>query len=474
MSAQTPSSHQLRFVEKLGYGLGDTASNFVFHTFNIFLFYYYTDVFGIPAAAVGTLFLVARLWDAVNDPMMGAIADRTRTRWGKYRPYLLWMALPYGILGYVMFANPELSAQGRLVYAYVTYTVMMMAYTAINIPYSALMGVMTPSSAERTVLSSYRFVCAFTGQLLITFSARPLVALIGDGDEAAGFKGAMAIFAVAAVGLFLFTFAVTRERVAPPAGQRADLRKELGLLVRNQPWVILFAAAIFTLANVAVRGAVTLHYFKYYVGDDGSPFIGFLDRSTLFMTSGTVALILGVACTKWFSSRWGKRELMVGLTLANAAAMASFYILPPENFWLMVAVNAVGTFIVGPTPALVWAMYADVADYGEWKFGHRSTALVFSAAQFAQKLGLTIGGFLSGWILHLVGFVANEAQSTGALTGIRLMFTLIPAAFAVASAVAIWFYPIGEDKVALIERELEARKSGRHPHEAAEGNPRRP
>ncbi|MEZ5278809.1 MAG: MFS transporter [Opitutaceae bacterium] len=455
--AQSP---RLGFVEKLGYGLGDTASNFVFHTFNIFLFYYYTDVFGLSAGVVGTLFLVARLWDAVNDPMMGVVADRTRTRWGKYRPYLLWMAVPYGIMGYVMFANPDLSVQGKLVYAYVTYTLMMMAYTAINIPYSALMGVMTPSSSERTVLSSYRFVCAFTGQLLITFSARPLVALIGQGDEAAGFKGTMAIFAVCAIGLFLFTFAVTRERVHPPVGQKSNLKQELRFLVANRPWLILFAAAIFTLANVAVRGAVTLHYFKYFVGDDGSPFIGFLDRSTIFMTSGTLALILGVACTKLFSKRWGKRELMVGLTLANAATMAAFFFIPPENFWLMMLVNIVGTFIVGPTPALVWAMYADVADYGEWKFQRRSTALIFSAAQFAQKLGLTIGGFLAGWMLQFAGFVPNQVQSESSLLGIRVMFTFIPAAFAVFSAVAVWCYPLREDEVARVERELAARHAG--------------
>ena len=456
---QTPTSRpstRLSFVEKLGYGLGDTASNFIFHTFNIFLFYYYTDVFGLAAGAVGTLFLVARLWDAVNDPMMGIIADRTRTCWGKYRPYLLWVAVPYGAMGYVMFANPDLSLQGKLVYACVTYTAMMMVYTAINIPYSALMGVMTPSSAERTVLSSYRFVCAFTGQLLITFSARPLVALLGGGNEAAGFKGAMCVFAIAAIGLFLFTFAVTRERVSPPAGQKADLKRELELLIANRPWVILFAAAIFTLANVAVRGAVTLHYFKYYVGDDGSPFIGFLDQSTIFMTSGTLALIAGVACTKWFSSHWSKRRLMVVLTLINAAAMATFFVIPPEQFWLMVTVNAFGTFIVGPTPALVWAMYADVADYGEWKYKHRSTALIFSAAQFAQKLGLTIGGFLSGWMLQLFDFVPNETQTVTALTGIRLMFTFIPATFAVCSAIAVWFYPLHEDLVAKIEQDLAA------------------
>lgn len=453
MSGTTPTS-PLSFREKLGYGLGDTASNFVFHTFNVFLFYYYTDVFGLSAGAVGTLFLVARLWDTVNDPMMGVIADRTQTRWGKYRPYLLWFAIPYGIGGYLVFANPDLSPHGRLLYAYVTYTVMMMIYTAINIPYSALMGVMTPNSAQRTSLSSYRFVCAFTGQLLIVASARPLVDALGGGDEATGFKFTMAIFAFLAVGLFFFTFANTRERVEPPVGQQSDLRKELRLLWQNRPWRVLFFAGIFTLANVAMRGAVTLHFFKYYVGDDGSPWIGAFDRTTVFMTTGTLALILGVACTKWFTRFADKRTLMIVLSAANALTMAAFFVVPPAATGLMLVLNCVGTFIIGPTPALVWSMFADAADYGQWKFGHRSTALVFSAAQFAQKMGLTIGGFLAGWMLELFGFVANVAQSANGLLGIRLLFSIVPAAFALAGVLAIWFYPLRQADVTRMEREL--------------------
>lgn len=452
----TPSHSPLTRREKLGYGLGDTASNFVFHTFNVFLFYYYTDVFGLSAAAVGTLFLVSRLWDAVNDPIMGAIADRTTTRWGKYRPYLLWMAVPYGVMGYLVFANPDLGPSGKLIYAYVTYTVMMMIYTAINIPYSALLGVMSPSSTERTALSSYRFVCAFGGQLLIVAAARPLIATFGAGDEARGFQVTMAIFAVIAVALFLYTFTATRERVQPPAGQESDLGKELRLLWRNRAWVVLFIAGIFTLANVAVRGAVTLHYFKYYVGDDGSPWLGVFDRTTVFMTSGTLALIAGVACTPWFSRRAGKRELMIGLSAANALTMAAFFFIPPEATAVMLVVNIVGTFIVGPTPALVWSMFADAADYGQWKLGHRSTALVFSAAQFAQKMGLTIGGFLAGWMLSWFGFVANTAQTPDGLLGIRLLFSLVPAAFALGGVAAIWFYPLRESDLAQMERDLAA------------------
>ena len=451
--------NHLRFKEKLGYGLGDTASNFFFQTFNIFLLYYYTDVFGISAAAVGTMFFVTKLWDAVNDPLMGIIADRTRSRFGKFRPYILWVAVPYGIMGYLMFANPDLGDTGKIVYAWVTYTLMMMIYTAINVPYSALMGVMTPSSRERTVLSSYRFVCAFGGGLLISMLVRPLIQFFGDGDEAKGFSYTMALFAVMSVALFWYTFSTTRERVVAHDDHKSNLKQDLKFLVSNRPWLVLFFAAIFTLANVAVKNAVTVHFFKYYVGDDGSDYFLFMDRTTLFLTAGMLAMILGVACTKLFTRYFEKKTLMIWLSLLNATTMLIIFLIPPDQYWTMMIVNIIGMFLVGPTPALVWSMYADVADYGEWKYGRRTTALVFSAAQFAQKFGLTIGGGLSGWMLGIFGFVANVDQTDTSLLGIRLMFTVIPACFAIMNALVLIFYTLSDRQVEQIETELEARKT---------------
>lgn len=453
------NNNHLRFKEKLGYGLGDTASNFFFQTFNIFLLYYYTDVFGISAAAVGTMFFVTKLWDAVNDPVMGIIADRTQSRFGKFRPYLLWVAVPYGVLGYLMFANPDLGESGKVVYAWVTYTLMMMIYTAINVPYSALMGVMTPSSRERTILSSYRFVCAFGGGLLISMLVRPLIKYFGDGNEAQGFSTTMALFAVISVALFWYTFSTTKERVKTPDDHNSNLKQDLKFLFSNRPWLVLFFAAIFTLANVAVKNAVTVHFFKYYYGDDGSAYFLFMDRTTLFLTTGMLALILGVACTKLFTKYFEKKSLMIWLSLLNAVSMVIFFFIPPDQYWTMMAVNIVGTFIVGPTPALVWAMYADVADYGEWKYGRRTTGLVFSGAQFAQKFGLTLGGGLSGWILGLVGFVANMDQTETSLLGIRLMFTVIPACFAIMNALVLILYSLSDSQVQQIEIELEQRKA---------------
>lgn len=449
----------LSIKEKTGYALGDTASNFFFQTFNIFLMYYYTDVYGIPAAAAGTMFLVTRMFDAVNDPVMGLVADRTNTRWGKFRPYLVLMAIPYGVLGYIMFTGPDFGPTGKLIFAYVTYTLMMMAYTAINIPYSALMGVMTSNSRERTILASYRFVFAFGGGFLVSMLVRPMVSHFGAESEAAGFRMTMAIFAVVSILLFWVTFATTRERVEQPVNQKPDIKKDLGNLLENLPWIIMFISAIFVLANTALRNGAIVYYFKYYVGDEGDKFFLFFDKTTFFMTTGLFAMIAGVASTKFFNSRFDKRKLMIVLTALNAVGMAIFFIIPSDWFWTMVVVNFIATYIVGPTPALVWAMMADAVDYGEWKTGRRTTALAFAAVQFAQKFGLTIGAALTGWMLAIFGFVANELQSDTAMLGIRLLFSIFPAAFAGTSAIIMYFYPLNDRKIAEIEDELIARKT---------------
>ena len=450
---------RLRLLEKLGYGLGDTASNFFFQTFNLFLLYYYTDIFGLSAAAVGTMFLFTRVLDAITDPLMGAVADRTRTRFGKFRPYLLWGAIPYGACGYLMFANPDLSPTGKLVYAYVTYSAMMLAYTAINIPYGALMGVMSPRTEDRTALSTYRFVCAFGGALLISSLVSPLKNALGGGDEANGFRMTMALFAFASIALFLFCFATTRERVAPQDDGPTNLRHDLGLLFRNPAWLAMVFAALFTLTQVALRGGVTVYYLKYYARVHDRPVFWIFDHVSLFMTGGALAMILGVALTPLVNKRWDKRKLMIVLSTLNALAMASFFLLRPDQLVAVHVINILGTLVVGPTPALVWAMYADTADYGEWKFRRRMTGLIFSAAQFAQKMGLAVGVALAGWVLELTGFVANVAQGESSLLAIRLLFSVGPAALALLNVVAIYFYPLNDRTVKGIERDLAERRA---------------
>ncbi|MEO1081652.1 MAG: MFS transporter [Pseudomonadota bacterium] len=441
--------------EKLGYGLGDTASNFFFQVFNLFLMYYYTDIFGLAPAAVGAMFLVTKIIDAASDPIMGLIADRTNSRWGKYRPYLLWGAIPYGVCGYLMFAGPELSDTGKLIYAYVTYTAMMLAYTVVNVPYSALMGVISPSSIERTKVASYRFICAFLAGWLIATFVGPLKNMLGGGDEAQGFRLTMVIFAIASIALFWVTFATTRERVKVKP-RESDIRQDLRALLSNGPWAVLFLSAIVTLMNIAVRNGSLLYYFKYYVGDDGTPLFLIFDKTAVFLSLGLISMIGGIVLTKYLVEHFEKRMLMITLTLLNAASMAAFYFIPPEDYWMMVFVNCLGSFVIGPTPALVWSMYADCADYGEWKTGRRITALVFSTVQFAQKMGLAVGAGVLGIVLGAFGFVANEVQSEGSLLGIRLMFSILPAALAIAGAVFILFYRIDARTISQMEDELAA------------------
>jgi len=449
----TPPVDKLTFREKFAYGLGDTASNFFFQAFNIFLAYYYTDVVRIKdSAVVGTLLGTVPILVAALNPVIGVLADRTNSRWGKFRPWILWGALPYGVLGYVMFANPDFSPDGKLVFAYVTYSLMLVAYAAINTPYSALMGVMSPSSEDRTSLSTYRFACAFTGALLIGWLVPMLsefFAKVG-GSQAAGFRYTMGIFAVASVALFLYTFLNTRERVLPPPNQDRNLGHDLRDLFRNGPWLVLFFAGFLTLANTGLRSGSGVYYFKYVIGDFAA--LG------NFNLCGFLAFIAGSLSTKLFTRHFSRRKLMISLTILNALGMASFYFVDPHNLPLLYALNIFACFVAGPTPAIVWSMYADTADYGTWKFNRRTTGLIFSATVFVQKVGLAIGSAMIGWLLAYFGYVADAAQSPRALHGIVILFAVLPGGFALLSGLAIFFYPLDEPQVKRMEQELASRR----------------
>jgi GPH family glycoside/pentoside/hexuronide:cation symporter len=448
-------------TEYVGYAVGDTASNLFFQTFNIFLTYYYVDVWGLAAAGVSQMMLLVRFSDALADPVMGMIADRTQTRWGKFRPYILTMAIPYGIAGYLIFANPQLTPSGKQLYAYATYTLMLFAYTGVNVPYSCLLGVMSSSSETRTVASSFRFVGAFGGALLISLLVRPLVKELGGSDEVLGFQHTMAIFAVLSVLLFWVTFATTKERVTPPPGQKTNVRGELLELWRNRPWIVLLVATVFSTSFIAMRAGSSIFYFKYCAGDAGAPVLfGYLDRVTIFLASGSACMMLGTACLGLFARMADKRTLAVILTLTSAVAFALFYVIPAHDFALQLAINGVGTFALGPTSALVWAMYADVADYGEWKFGRRSTGLVYSASLFALKTGTMVAGWLLPLFLDRFGFIRNVPQSPAALHGILLAFSVVPGIFAACKAAALALYPLNRREVLRIESALRERRQG--------------
>ena len=726
------TSRKLSVREKIGYGLGDTASNLYFQMFINFLLFFYTDVFGIPAAVAGTLFMISRFWDAVNDPMMGAIADRTNTRWGKFRPYLIWIMFPMAVIGVLMFTTPNLNIQGKIIYAYITYILMMMAYTAINIPYSALMGVLSPDSMQRTSASTYRFVLAFVGAFIVQGATLVLVNTTGnvdrgyslsgniltvretntrtskiiikasdgersasydflinihrtgelppavqmpvrdlnlqqgfgsktldlskiftdqnnepltystdnsndevirtrlegsklmlkeegvgfseliltardksyaqktvtitvsvnaagnqppvaadsqpnlktdlekksdtinldhlftdedgdtltiqavsenksvasaevsgnnltllfhkagistieltaedsrgglakssfdvfihsarndapalfrppadlslnegfgkkvidisntfrdpDGDTvtysmkkvdmAKGFQITMIFFGILSCILFYITFRTTRERVHPPRDQKTSLKNDLKDLVNNRPWMILLVMGIFTLGYVIIRMGAIMYYFKYYVGNEM--------LASLFMVLGTVAVIAGVACTEFLSRRLGKKKLYLIVMGLTTILTALFFHIPREQIVLVFAVHILISFVMAPQAPLLWAMYADTADYSEWKNRRRATGLVFSAATFAQKFGMALGGGLAGWILSVFRFQPNMEQTPETLLGIRLMMSYIPAVGTLIAVIAAIFYELDDQTMKKIEQDLADRKS---------------
>jgi GPH family glycoside/pentoside/hexuronide:cation symporter len=307
--------------------------------------------------------------------------------------------------------------------------------------------------------SSFRFVGAFSGALLISLGVRPLVRILGDGNEVQGFQSTMAIFAVVSVILFWICFATTRERVLPPPTQVTSVRGELRELTRNWPWVMLLIAAICSTTFIALRAGSTLFYFKYVAGDDGAPIFLGLDRSTVFLTTGAIGMVLGTLCLSGIARRIDKKYYAAGLSIVTAICLALFYVIPPDAFALQLALNGLAQFCAGPTSALTWALYGDVADYGEWKFGRRSTGLVYSASLFAIKTGIVAGGFLLPLFLDQFGFVRDVEQTATAILGITLAFSLAPALFATLKAAALLIYPLNQKRVDEIEQALIARRA---------------
>ncbi len=453
-------SQKVPFLEKVGYSVGDTASNLFFQTFITYLLFFYTDIFGISAAAAGTMFLVTRIFDAVNDPVMGMIADRTRTKYGKFRPYLLWLAIPFGVLGMFMFFTPDFGDSGKLVYAYITYTLMMIMYTAINVPYSALMGVITSDSAERTVVSSYRFAAAYAGLLIVTGLTETLVDIFGGGDKQVGWMWTMGLYGLVAAGLFMITFFTTKERVAPPKGQEIDFKKDGKDLFANLPWVLIALATVFQLTFLVIRGGSFAFYINYYVGDHSIDLFGStiaLSLST-FLTSGALATLVGALLTSTITKFLDRKKTYSWFLGLGAVVSVLFFFLTPDQVTLIYLVNIIAGFLLGPVAVLQWAMYTDTADYGEWKFGRRATGLIMAASLFALKLGVALGGAITGWVLSAYGFVANQDQSTEALEGIQLLVSIIPAVFGILAFIVIIFYPLTNEKMKEIEADLIARR----------------
>ena len=403
---------RLPVSEKFGYGLGDLASNIVFQVVINFMMYFYTDVFGIGAAAVGTLMLVVRLFDAITDPLMGGIADRTNTRWGRYRPYLVWIAIPYGILAVMTFTTPDLSDSGKLIYAYITYALLMTAYTAINIPYSALGGVITSDSQERASVQSWRFMLAMAGGALVTASTLPLVDFFGDGDRQHGFQMAMIVLSIIAVLAFFACFALTKEREDPTEkAEKQNIFGDFLTVLKNSQWVIIAVITFVLLVAVAMRGATTPYYVEYYLGGDSNAI-------SLFMTAGMVAGIGGAMFANYLSAHACKVRVMKWAIVGVIVFHGALFFVPPDQMMLALVLMSIANFCHMILIPYLFSAVPDTVDYGLQRWGRGAMAMSFSGHLLALKIGIAFGGALTGWILAAVGYEPNVEQTQAALNGI--------------------------------------------------------
>lgn len=454
--------------DKIGYGFGDMASSMFWKIFSYYLPFFYAHIFGIGLEHAAVLFLITRIWDAVSDPMMGIIADRTNTRWGKYRPYVLWFAVPFAVCGVLLFTTPDFSQAGKLVWAYVTYILMMTVYTGINVPYGAMLGVITPSSAEKTVFSSYRMFFAYGGSFIALAAWEPLCNLFRDGfgmTAAGGWQWAMIVIAAACAVLFFFCFKMTRERVKTVS--TVSVGSDLSKLLRNGPWWLLIGAALSTNLFNTVRGSTVAFYFADLVAADASLSIfglTFAFFAGLFLAIGELFNMVGVMITVPVVRLLGKKNCFIGVNLMLAILSILFFYVPLQTtvgYWIMLVLQILISVCTGIVSPLVWSMYADVSDYSELKYHTASTGLIFSSASMAQKFGSAFGGSGALWLLSAFGYVTYEldsgvviTQTAQALDGLRYLMSYIPAAVAIFGAFILLFYPLTTKRMAEIDGKL--------------------
>ncbi|MCL1046839.1 MULTISPECIES: glycoside-pentoside-hexuronide (GPH):cation symporter [Shewanella] len=442
--------NKLSIKEKLGYGLGDTASNIVFQMVANFMLIFYTDVYGLSAAAAGTLLLSVRLFDGFTDPIMGGIADRTRTRWGSYRPYILFLALPYGLLACLAFITPDFDSTGKLIYAYVTYGLLMTCYTAINIPYGALGGVMASDPKERTSLQSYRFAMAMAALVVIVWAIPRLVEYFGQGEDAVGYPLAMIFMGSLAAVCFLLCFAMTKETLTNETDKHErstqSIFKDFFQLFKNDQWLVIAIISLATLILIGIRASVAPHYIKYYIGDE--------DLLSNFLTLAAVGSVLGAISTNFLSKFIEKKILFQVALVVVIISHSLFYVIDSNQIALIFVTYFIANFAHMIITPIMFSMVADTVDYGVEKIGKRLTAITFSGHLLAIKFGFAIGGALAGWILSAYDYIPNQVQTDHTLSGILLAFAGIPIICTVVCLVVISKYRLTELEVKKIQLNL--------------------
>jgi len=475
------ASEKLSVKEKIGYSLGDLAANLVFQTLMTYLAYFYTDIYGLHTSDASAVMLTVGLIAAFGfNPIIGAIADRTVSRWGKFRPWILWTSIPLGIAALAAFSTPDFSYKGKLIYAIITYTLLLLLYAANNLPYSALSGVITGDMKERNSMSAYRFVAVMFAQFFVQVFMLPIIEAAGSGDKAAGIEKVMTWLAIIGTVMLIITFLTTKERIVPKPEQKSSIKEDLGDLFKNRPWVIMLTLTTLVFITLAMKGGSYVYYFKNYVDKQAltsfiQPLLNFLSGIGinffgedpvsagfgLFNAGGIIFMIVGITLSKRLADKYGKRDVFGIALFISTLFILLFYFFSASSVRLMFASQILHGFFYGITIPLLWAMIADVADYSEWKNGRRATAIIFSAMMVGLKGGLSIGNALLTWVLGLFHYVPNSdgEQSASAILGVKMLVSVFPAIPFLIGTGLLFLYHINKKMEVQIESELKLRRN---------------
>lgn len=477
----TTASQKLSVWEKIGYSLGDLAANLVFQTLVTYLAYFYTDIYGLKSEHASVIIAVVGLLAAfVFNPIIGALADRTQSRWGKFRPWILFTALPLGIISFMAFSTPDFSYQGKVIYAVITYALLLLFYASNNLPYSALSGVITGDMGERNSMSSYRFVAVMCAQFFVQVFMLPIIIYVGNGDKAVGIQELMSWLAIIGTGLLLITFLSTKERIVPSPAQKSTLKQDMQDLSKNRPWIIMLVLTLLIFITLAMKGGAYVYFFENYVDKKSltsfiSPILStfselglnFFDREPvsaglgLFNAGGIVFMIVGISLSKSLADKYGKRDVFgVALFISTLFILLFFFFSRSAIVWMFLAQILHG-FFYGITIPLLWAMIADVADFSEWRNNRRATAIIFSAMMVGLKAGLSIGSALLAMFLGLFRYVphSDTVQSDVTINGIKMLVSIFPAIFFLVGGALLFFYEINKQMEIRIERDLQQKRS---------------
>lgn len=467
-------SQKLSVLEKIGYSLGDLAANLVFQTLVTYLAYFYTDIYGLKTEDATLVTLFVGLFAAfVFNPVMGAIADRTSTRWGKFRPWILWTAIPLGVTALLAFSTPDFSYTGKVTYAIITYALLLMLYAANNLPYSALSGVITSDMGERNSMSAYRFIAVMFSQFFVQVFMYNFILKAGNGDKAVGIEKVMTVLAIVGTIMLLITFLTTKERVVPKAEQKSSLAEDLKDLSKNIPWIIMLTVTTLIFITLAMKGGSYVYYFENYVDkvqiaailDPIKPYLPTFENDTslglgVFNGGGILVGLIGIWWSKSLADKYGKKIVFMVSLFISTLFIIAFYFFPPQAVGTMFLVQMLHMFFYGIGTPILWTMIADVADYSEWKNNRRATAIIFAAMMIGLKGGLSIGSALLTKILNVFDYQPGitSGQSAETINGIKMLVSIFPAIPFLIAVGLLFFYEINKNMEVQIQSDLEKRR----------------